>query len=102
MSPDDPRHGTPAGRHAHMRSGTEICEPCRVAHAERRRELRESRGRQPSGLCARCQNRRTESITGICRDCQAAGKAVPVDDDFALTGGQWVPRDGIMRWEAAA
>lgn len=32
MSPDDPRHGTPAGRFAHKRAGhPEPCDPCKAA-----------------------------------------------------------------------
>lgn len=29
MSPDDPRHGTPAGYNAHKRAGQTACDPCK-------------------------------------------------------------------------
>lgn len=33
MLPDDPRHGTTKGRHAHRKDGEEPCEPCKLAAA---------------------------------------------------------------------
>lgn len=41
MNPDDPRHGSSAGATAHMREGSEVCEPCstRKARADKRRRV---------------------------------------------------------------
>lgn len=38
LTPDDPRHGTSAGAYAHKRHGVPICEPCRIARNEDRRQ----------------------------------------------------------------
>ena len=39
MTPDDPRHGTNAGAQEHVRTDTEVCQPCRDAHAAYKRSL---------------------------------------------------------------
>lgn len=39
MNPDDPRHGTYAGVHAHRKSGVPLCEPCRDARRNYQRRL---------------------------------------------------------------
>jgi hypothetical protein len=38
------RCGTPAGKQAHRRAGTPICEPCRQAHNDYQRRRRQSKG----------------------------------------------------------
>lgn len=43
MSPDDPRHGTYAGRWAHRASGVEPCDPCKEANATYMRRYRKTR-----------------------------------------------------------
>lgn len=40
MHPNDPRHGTYRGFHAHKVAGTEPCDPCRVAHYRYNKEYR--------------------------------------------------------------
>jgi hypothetical protein len=40
MSPDDPRHGTPAGSSAHRRAGERACLPCRVAKSRSDKQRR--------------------------------------------------------------
>lgn len=101
MSDDDKRHGTPAGHAAHKRALTEPCEPCRTAFNDRQKQART--GTRSMRRCKTCTNR-TEARDQVCRGCKAERRLdeVPdVDSGYELTGGQWVPRDGIMRWEAA-
>jgi hypothetical protein len=43
MSPDDPRHGTPQGRPAHIRAGEPVCDACRDANALYQRRYRKTR-----------------------------------------------------------
>lgn len=101
MTEDDPRHGTPAGYPAHRRAGTTACGPCREVYNERTRQAKRQRAKR-SDPCVSC-TLPTVSKDRVCRACRHREEiaAREVSDDFALTGGQWVPRDGIMRWEAA-
>ena len=40
MTPDDPRHGTTAGKPAHLRDGETPCDPCRLAWNKRQNDTR--------------------------------------------------------------
>ena len=66
MSPDDPRHGTPAGTYAHNRADIPLCEPCRRARNEDRRQryndiiLRRPRSYPPKGF-----RRRVEALQAL-------------------------------------
>ena len=72
MSPEDPRHGTPAGYETHKRAGERPCDPCRKAKnaAERERRARTRPPRPPQ----------------------------PETEQIGLTGGRWVTVGGIQRW----
>lgn len=43
MSPDDRRHGTPAGYMAHWRAGQKSCRPCLDAFVARKNERQRNR-----------------------------------------------------------
>lgn len=95
MSPEDSRHGTAAGASAHKRAGIPICAPCRLAHNAQKRTWK----RLPQTPCLTCQQP-TTAEDRVCRACRhrEAIAARPVPETYALTGGEWVPSDGIMRW----
>jgi len=40
VTPDDPRHGTYAGRLAHRAENSPVCDPCREAYNAYQREVR--------------------------------------------------------------
>lgn len=50
MTPDDPRHGTNAGYHAHIKSGDSPCNSCREARRTYNRRTNKNRRRGWSGL----------------------------------------------------
>lgn len=60
MSPDDKRHGTPTGRLAHRKEGSEVCKSCRDAYNAYMRDYRS----------------RPESKPGIKRTQSAANRAL--------------------------
>lgn len=43
LTPNDDRHGTPAGQKAHVREGSEPCSLCAAARTSYRREWRQTR-----------------------------------------------------------
>lgn len=109
MSPDDPRHGTEAGYRAHYTHLEKPCPPCREA-GRRRAQLNEAkRGARPWHRCDSC-GKQTRASGADCASCRAVHRALEKakrdessgESPFALTRGQWVPRDGIMRWEKAS
>lgn len=104
MSPDDHRHGTPAGRRAHQRAGTPTCAPCRAAHAKRIAGIRASRERTDGPRpCWRC-GIETYGDQG-CRSCRHWTRTQPLEPgpEHALRGGRWVKRKaGIRQWEEAS
>lgn len=66
MLPDDPRHGTTAGYHAHIGSGAEPCEPCRraIAGYEAKRAHDRASGR-PRLIPALGTARRIQALVAI-------------------------------------
>ena len=56
---------------------------------------RDARGRRTRDCAGRC-GKRTEAQSGRCRSCTM--RSASYDPRDALTGGQWVYRQGIARW----
>lgn len=66
MSPDDPRHGTTAGRKAHETAGTPICVACARAAARYEQELQLDRfAGRPRILPARGTRRRVQALVAL-------------------------------------
>lgn len=91
--------GTRAAWLRHRKNGETPCEPCREAAA---RESRERRAKARKVVrCHEC-NRRTESKFGYCSACIEKHRAELEAQEYALTGGRWVGRNGIQVWVEAA
>jgi transcriptional regulator with XRE-family HTH domain len=95
MTPDDPRHGTPAGHRAHFRAGTPTCQPCRDAHTRHRKSmdyLKRTRGMESTLIPSLGTQRRIRAL-------QAMGWTM---NDIASRAGvtsrrveQWLRHDQI-------
>lgn len=80
MSPDDPRHGTPAGYRKHRRSDQPACRPCldAMAQYEHRRTVDQYLGR-PRAVPTLGFRRRVEALQAIGWSVNAIAERLEID-----------------------
>lgn len=80
MSPDDPRHGTPAGYRAHRRAAEDACQPCldAMAQYQHRRIVDQYLGR-PRAVPSLGFRRRVEALQAIGWSVNAIAERLGID-----------------------
>ena len=98
------KHGVDSYRIIGARYGVSRMTVRKYAYAAGIRRYK-SPGQRPEVACLSC-GRPCRSIYRLCRGCKVGQRdlepEVPSEDVIALTGGRWVTRAGVQRWEEGA